>query len=339
MASLRTKFIVGAFVATGIGIAIAAVLWLGVSNYLETGSYYAAYFDESVQGLEKDSPVKYRGVTIGRVHRIGVAPDAALIETILKIETGPEAEKHRKDLVAQLKSVGITGIMFIEIDQKPSGEPDFSPKLSFKPEYPVVATRPSDIRKFLRQAEDTLAQFRAIDFKSLADSLQSTMTVLRQSVDDAQIQTISKDIHKSVQSAQKILDPARWEAVLDSFEEAGKSVAAMARTADQTVLEAKAGVERMRQSLAENKRTMNDILNDLHQAAGRVNGVMQTGDDFIAGIGDKVSRLERHMTATFQNMEKTAEHLARLTERIEESPSQLLWGKPAQDRKIESDTN
>jgi len=229
--------------------------------------------------------------------------------------------------------------MFIEIDQKPSGEPDFSPKLSFKPEYPVVATRPSDIRKFLRQAEDTLAQFRAIDFKSLADSLQSTMTVLRQSVDDAQIQTISKDIHKSVQSAQKILDPARWEAVLDSFEEAGKSVAAMARTADQTVLEAKAGVERMRQSLAENKRTMNDILNDLHQAAGRVNGVMQTGDDFIAGIGDKVSRLERHMTATFQNMEKTAEHLARLTERIEESPSQLLWGKPAQDRKIESDTN
>ena len=66
---------------------------------------------------------------------------------------------------------------------------------------------------------------------------------------------------------------------------------------------------------------------------------MQTGDDFIAGIGDKVSRLERHMTATFQNMEKTAEHLARLTERIEESPSQLLWGKPAQDRKIESDTN
>ncbi len=339
MASLRTKFIVGAFVATGMCIAIAAVLWLGVSNYLEKGEYYAAYFDESVQGLEKDSPVKYRGVTIGRVHRIGVAPDATLIEAVMKIESGLETGEFGKDLVAQLKSVGITGIMFIEIDRRHSGEPGFSPKLSFKPEYPVVATRPSDIRKFLRQAEDVLAQFRAIDFKSLADSLQSTMNVLRQSVDDAQIRTISEDIHKSVQSARKILDSDRWKAVLESFEEAGRSVAAMARTADQTVLEAKAGVERMRKSLAENKQTVNDILNDLHHAASRVNGVMQNGNDVIAGIEDKVSRLERHMTATFQNMEKTAEHLARLTERIEESPSQILWGKPARDREIESHTN
>jgi phospholipid/cholesterol/gamma-HCH transport system substrate-binding protein len=339
MASLQTKFIVGAFVATGIGIAIAAVFWLGVSNYLEKGNYYAAYFDESVQGLEKDSPVKYRGVTIGRVHRIGVAPDATLIETILKIETGLKAEKYGKDMVAQLKYVGITGILFIEIDRKHSGEPDFSPKLSFKPEYPVVATRPSEIKKFLRQTDDVLAQFRAIDFKSLADSLQSTMIALRQSVDDAQLRTIAEDIHKSVQSAQKILDPARWQAVLDSFEEAGQSVAAMARDADQAVLDAKAGMERMRLALSENKQTMDEILSDLHRAAGKVNGVMQNGDDFIAGIEDKISRLERHMTATFQNMEKTTEHLTRLTERLEDSPSQIFWGKPARDRKIEPGTN
>jgi len=339
MASLRSKFIVGAFVATGLGIAIVAVFWLGVSNYLEKGNYYVAYFDESVQGLDKDSPVKYRGVTIGRVHRIDVAPDATLIETVLKIETGPETGEFGKDLVAQLKYVGITGILFIEIDRKHPEEPDLSPKLSFNPEHPVVATRPSEIKKFLRQADDILAQFRDIDFKSLTDSLQSTMTALRQSVDDAQIQTISEDIHKSVQSAQKILDPARWEAVLDSFEEAGKSVTSIARNADQIVLDARADMERMRLALSENKQALDDILSDLHQAAGKVNGVMQKGDDFIAGIEDKISRLERHMTATFQNMEKTTEHLMRLTESLEESPSRIFWGKPARDRKIESNTN
>jgi len=103
MASLRTKFIVGAFVATGMGIAIAAILWLGASNYLEKGNYYAAYFDESVQGLEKDSPVKYRGVTIGRVYRIGVAPDAALIETEDRNRTGGREAPQRLGGPAQIR--------------------------------------------------------------------------------------------------------------------------------------------------------------------------------------------------------------------------------------------
>jgi len=138
---------------------------------------------------------------------------------------------------------------------------------------------------------------------------------------------------------KKILDPARWEAVLDSFEEAGKSVTSIARNADQIVLDARADMERMRLALSENKQALDDILSDLHQAAGKVNGVMQKGDDFIAGIEDKISRLERHMTATFQNMEKTTEHLMRLTESLEESPSRIFWGKPARDRKIESNTN
>jgi hypothetical protein len=69
------------------------------------------YFDESVQGLDKDSPVKYRGVSIGRVENINVAPDAALIQVVLKIESG--LESGIDDIVARLKSVGITGIMFV----------------------------------------------------------------------------------------------------------------------------------------------------------------------------------------------------------------------------------
>ena len=69
MATLKTKFMVGLFVVTGFSFAVVAVVWLGMSNYFEKGQYYVAYFDESVQGLDKDSPVKYRGVTIGSVNK------------------------------------------------------------------------------------------------------------------------------------------------------------------------------------------------------------------------------------------------------------------------------
>jgi len=50
------------------------------------GFLYATYFDESVQGLQVDSAIKYRGVEIGKVQSIGVAPDYRLIEVIMKID-------------------------------------------------------------------------------------------------------------------------------------------------------------------------------------------------------------------------------------------------------------
>lgn len=54
MASKRTKFTVGVFVITGIAFIAGSIIWFGFSDYFEKGKFYAAYFDESVQGLYKD---------------------------------------------------------------------------------------------------------------------------------------------------------------------------------------------------------------------------------------------------------------------------------------------
>ena len=57
----------GRFVTLGIVIIVVAIIWVGATKYFEKGDRYVAYFDESVQGLQKDSIVKYRGVDVGRV--------------------------------------------------------------------------------------------------------------------------------------------------------------------------------------------------------------------------------------------------------------------------------
>jgi hypothetical protein len=75
-----SHFMIGLFVLIGVSIGFVFVFWLGVSRYSQTGETYAAYFDESVQGLQADSSVKYRGVDVGRVEKIRVAPDNRLIE-------------------------------------------------------------------------------------------------------------------------------------------------------------------------------------------------------------------------------------------------------------------
>ena len=129
MASIKTKLVVGIFVMIGFALASVAIIWLGMSNYLEKGTYCVAYFDESVQGLDKDSPVKYRGVSIGRVESINVAPDETLIQVVMKIRKGLKLEIILENVVAQLKAIGITGIMFIELDRKKPLEPDRSPEI------------------------------------------------------------------------------------------------------------------------------------------------------------------------------------------------------------------
>jgi len=174
MDSQKTKFTVGLFVACGIGLILVAVIWLGMSRIFEKGRHYAAFFNESVQGLDVDSPVKYRGVSVGRVESIAVAPDSKLIQVVLKIET---VQKLEEDIVAQLKSVGITGSMFVELDRRREGEPDLSPRLNFPTEYPVVGSKPSGISQILKGIDDVLKKIKSVDLEGISDRVKSSLDV------------------------------------------------------------------------------------------------------------------------------------------------------------------
>jgi phospholipid/cholesterol/gamma-HCH transport system substrate-binding protein len=87
-----SNFMLGLFVTVGILLGAGAILWWGASKYFQKGSPYVTYFDESVQGLQVDSSVKYRGVDVGRVEQIRVAPDNKLIAVIMKIQLRGEIE-------------------------------------------------------------------------------------------------------------------------------------------------------------------------------------------------------------------------------------------------------
>ncbi|MGD8548530.1 MAG: MlaD family protein, partial [Desulfobacterales bacterium] len=209
MASQRTKFALGLFVTCGIGIACFAIIWLGMSKFFEKGRYYATYFNESVQGLGVDSPVKYRGVSIGRVEGITVAPDAKLIQVVLKIESGQTLDG---DIVAQLKSVGITGSMFVELDHKQDGEPDFSPHFSFPSEYPILASKPSNINTLMQSIGDALSQTKGMDLEGISKKFKRTLDNINQAIADANVKSISKNIEssfkKTVLSINMLMDKA-----------------------------------------------------------------------------------------------------------------------------------
>ncbi|MEJ2039116.1 MAG: MlaD family protein, partial [Desulfosarcinaceae bacterium] len=202
MASLKTKFSVGLFLVIGIAIVIVAVIWLGMSGYLEKGRFYVSYFNESVQGLDKDSPVKYRGVSIGRVTRIIVAPDGRLIEVVMKIESDIELQQQAKDIVAQLSAVGITGLMFIEMDRNPPGGVDHSPVLDFEPPYPVIPTRPSEISKFFQGVQEVFDTLRALDTRTISKEVIAVLNKINKSIDEIALEKMGRELHTSLLKLQ-----------------------------------------------------------------------------------------------------------------------------------------
>lgn len=311
MDSQKTKFTVGLFVACGVGIALVAVIWLGMSRIFEKGQFYAAYFNESVQGLDKDSPVKYRGVPIGRVERINVAPDSKLIKVVLKIEG---VEKLESDMVAQLKSVGITGSMFVEIDRRREGEPDLSPQLSFPTEYPVVGSKPSEISQILRGIDDVLKKIKSVDLEGISNRVKINLDELKQAIADADIKGISDRVKLSLDDLKQAIAEANVKRI-------SKCLTDLLERADRILIK--------------NEKTINKDLVELAKTLENASAFFGKGSSLVVKVDDSYSYIERQLLIIAQNLEKASENLDRLTELLADQPSQLIFGEPPEPRKLE----
>jgi phospholipid/cholesterol/gamma-HCH transport system substrate-binding protein len=332
VATKKTQFSVGLFLIIGFTTVTTAVVWLGLSHYFEKGKYYVAYFDESVQGLDTDSPVKYRGVTIGRVESIGVAPDATLIQIVMKIE--PEL-KNRENIVAQLKSVGITGIMFVELDQKIKDEPDVSPRIGFPSKYPVIATKPSGIKMFIEGVSDLLKQMKELDAKVIAENFKNTLDSINRALKDAQIGGLVSDIRSSFKRIKKILDERKWEESLDSIEKAATSFNTFSENADKTVLNINQVMLGLDRNIKDIETEFRQAISDLSLALENANTFIEKGSGLIVDTDDRFSSLHRHLLIALNNLDRASENLNRFLERVADQPSLLIFGEPPPYRPVE----
>lgn len=103
--------LVGLFVLVlGSGI-IAAAIWLSGRGDERAYQTYVAYVRESVAGLNPRAAVKYRGVNVGTVRRIGLDKEGR-VRLLLDIEVGTPLTD---DTAAVLSSLGITGLAFVDL--------------------------------------------------------------------------------------------------------------------------------------------------------------------------------------------------------------------------------
>lgn len=334
----------------GLTLAVVAIIWLGMSNYFEKGRNYVAYFDESVQGLDKDSPVKYRGVSIGRVKSVRLAPDATLIEVMLTIEQDVQLES---DMIGQLKSVGITGIMFIEIDRKKEGEPDYLPDISFVADYPILRTRPSGIKMLMDSMDAVLSLVNELDTKGISNKIKSGVDNISQAVEEAKFKEISASIHSVSAKIDEMLDVEKWKRITDSVENTARSldtltananltladirrdIGGISANANKTVLNINNTVSDLDRIIAKNEKELTAAISDVKNSVRHIDTFMKQGAELVQSSDVKVSALQRHLLVTLQNLEKASENLNNLLEHLSEQPSQIIFGEPVPSKKID----
>jgi len=131
---------IGAFVLVLGAAFIGFTLWLSSGkSYTTAYDTYLSYMNDSVAGLNINAPVRYRGVEVGRVRKIELAPgNVEQVQLTLDIERGTPV---KTDTVAVLQTQGLTGLAFVEL----TGGGRNSPPLEKTPgaKYPVIKAGPS----------------------------------------------------------------------------------------------------------------------------------------------------------------------------------------------------
>jgi len=301
------KLQVGVFMIVTTVVFIGVAIWLGASRFLEDTKRFVTYFAESVQGLDPGAAVKFRGVPVGRVARIDVAPDRELIEVVMDVQRGYAAALQGDDrLRAQLELSGITGLRYLEIDRRTGEALNQSPTLSFHAPYDVIPSARSS-------------------FVAIQDALAD---VYRKFV-DVDVGSMSTDARAALHSAARLLQDERVNTVLENFAAASASARKTTKHLEEMTAGVKLGpaVENATRA-TEEARTLFANLNQgvrgdqLAQTLDQLNRLAVSAQELIVGLQSTTARLDRAIG-----------NLHGFTDEVRQQPSLLFFGEPAAGRR------
>lgn len=307
MPTRSSKFSIGLFVIVGALICAGVIIWVGAAKFFTKGSFYHVYFDESVQGLQVDSSIKYRGVEIGKVQKIDVAPDYRLIEVTMKIDLEGDLQKQT---IASLKTAGITGIVFIELDRIKPGELADSPKLAFKTDYPVIPSRRSEISRLIGDTNVIMQNIKKIDFEGISDQLKNTAQAIENFVEGKRITSLMTHLENTSANLDETIAGINKTVAEGKVDRAATEALGVLTDARKLVRQAREEIGALK----------------LEEKSAQTDAILQN-------IDKKTKIITTGLQDTSENLRVTSENLQRLSESLNREPSDLIFSKPAPPRK------
>ncbi|MFZ4483123.1 MAG: MlaD family protein [Chthoniobacterales bacterium] len=306
-------FKIGLFVLAGAALLAAGLIFLGSGRIFKPRIYVETYLDGSVQGVDVGSPVKFRGVPIGRVSDIdftfnqyppepGTTGRRDYVILVLEIDRqtfrgmfdAPDldevfAREVEQGLRVMLQPQGITGLNYAELDYVALADQPPPLDIWWTPWRPYIPSAPGTLTSMLDSINTIMDTFKSLDVKDTISQMNSAMQAANSalqsfngSVGEMQLGQVSKDLRGLLTDLRAKLDQVPVGQLTGDAENMMKSLTAAAENA-QTLVD---------------KLQTNPLLN--RDAVGNIVG------DFQA----------------------TAENFRVLSENLREYPSQLLLGQP-----------
>ncbi len=187
-------FRLGVFVLAAIGVLLAVILIFGSGQIFKKSFYVETYIKQSVTGLDAGASVRFRGVKIGQVTMIGLSGD--IYERDLpfhdrrqyvvvrmqifgdKVNESQIGEFVKNNLRARVKSMGITGVNYVEFDFV-SNAAD-SPQLPYewKPEYPVIPSLPNQADEIISGIQKLIGALNEMNIDGTQKKVDALITNL-----------------------------------------------------------------------------------------------------------------------------------------------------------------
>jgi paraquat-inducible protein B len=306
----------GLFVVSGVVALVVAIVFFGGRSMRKNTLSFDTYFNESVQGLEVGSPVKYRGVTIGTVASSDIAPDLRHVKVSMDLylddvarlhltEGAPTPKSKTKippDLRTQLVSQGITGVKFVQMDF-------FDVKANPVETLPFPvgeATIPSAVST-LKSLEDSIvgAVNRIPDLVDGVMAIMLRVNRILEDFDQKKVPDAAKLALEHVDQVMLALDGTLKD--VKSSGVVGKS-AATVQNVDRAVTK------------------MNALLDKLDGEKGLFASAQKTTDAF-GDLGRNATGTTRELEATLREVREAAEAIRTLADELEKDPDMLLKGK------------
>jgi phospholipid/cholesterol/gamma-HCH transport system substrate-binding protein len=320
MAVGTNRWKLGLFVILGLALALTALVVFGARRWNNATVSYLSFFDESVQGLEAGSPVKFRGVTIGRVATIDVAPDQRHVQVenelfveqlgrlgLHSVARGDTGFSVHPKLRVQLAQTGITGVKFILLDFF-DGSAHPTPVLPFKVPPNTIPATPSTMKNL----EDSVVR-TANQFPDIAAALLGTATRLNTLLD----------------SVEKERLPVRAGDTLGEANAAMLELRAQLSALDAGELSADA-----KQGLGELNRTLasaNRLLERLESDQGLMKSAERAANS-LNEVARGAQSVGPELELTMREVRGAARSLRRFIDALERDPDMLLKGRAAAAR-------
>jgi ABC-type transporter Mla subunit MlaD len=172
-------FRLGIFVLTAIGALLTIVLIFGSGQLFKKSFTVETYIKQSVTGLDAGAAVRFRGVKIGQVTSIGLSgniyegeiPMPERREYVVvrmqifadKVQLSHLKTYLKDNLRARVKSMGITGVNYMELDFYPSAGQYSSLAYSWEPEYSVIPSMPNQADEIISGIQKLIGALNSLD--------------------------------------------------------------------------------------------------------------------------------------------------------------------------------